>query len=138
MATLASIITEVGTAVETLGTITRASADYSDAWDDFTAGQLKYQIRYQHQQPSREDSNTTIEHAALEVIILHRLADAADEDAWVVAAEIDQRSLLSPSWWRTNVTGILNFTGVELAQDMERIGNVMVYSVLAEFDIVPA
>jgi hypothetical protein len=139
MADVQDFINQTRTKLATLtpALSTQASSDYRTDLDDLAAGSTHYRIRHQEQQTIR-DSNQQIQSAALELEISHHLADRFDERAYTEGNMLaHMKELLDKEWWRT-LAAVREITSApEIEEDVERIGNVISWSVLVIVAITP-
>jgi len=137
MATLASIITALETKFETLTSGTETTIKYADT-DVIAAGAMKYQIQAQLDTTDSGDSNVTYEVGRIQLIVNYHLAAWNAEDTYTHGDMLTwQSAVMDEDWWIA-IAGIYDMEeGPELSTDVERVGNVIRWAVLVQFQIVP-
>jgi len=100
--------------------------------------QNMFRIRQQHEE-EQEGSNVAYEAAAIEVEVSHRLTDPFNERTYTEGAmHTQQKLLVSRDFWRS-LTGVFEVLEGPVTQiDVERVGNVIRWSVLVKILIVPS
>jgi hypothetical protein len=144
MSHLATILGLIGAKVRALpGTpLQYAGGDWRDDLASIAADTEVYQLRAQHQQEVIR-SNVSYQTASVEVAIIYHLLDseAATERTYTqFSMLLDQEQLLDRNWWNT-IAGIYQIEEdgrPQIQIDVDRgSGNIIVYSVLCTFEIVP-
>ena len=139
MATVMDFVNQVRSNVtSTVPTLTAqvSSSDYRLDLDDIPSGQTRYRMKFQEQQSVR-DSNSQIQTVAMELIVGHHLASRYNERAYTEANMLTQMaSLMDKDWWR--VASVREVTDApQLEQNVERVGNIISWSVLVNVAITP-
>lgn len=138
MPTPAGALAAVAAALEAqLVGIARLGSDYRDDLERLPAGARRYQLRG-GVAGETVDSNATRQRLALELRILHALADPAAERAYTEGALLDAEALLlSRAFWR-GIAGL----GLDEIEDgpsyrVERTGRIVALSVTLTVSILP-
>jgi hypothetical protein len=116
------------------------SSAYRDDLERLLPGELKYQLRYQNQL-ERISSNVSYETAAVEVVVLYHLTPAQPENDYTEGLMLTWMSeLLDRNWWTGASAGIYQLEDdghPDTQEEVSRDGNILSYSVLCTFEIVP-
>lgn len=141
MASLATALANVRTALTALSLTTEWGSDRRDDLNDpLAAGGYAYQIVQQYEQRTTGRSNVQHEGGAIEIVIYHRLADPTDERAYTEGnMHTLQSAVLAFSWWEdlAAIQALIPGGEPRIEQDVDRDGNVIKWSVLAAFQLVP-
>jgi hypothetical protein len=136
MATPAQLLAQIATAVEAqISGIVRLGSDYRDDLEAIPAGGNRYQLRGG---PARREPDTNADYTieAVELTILHRLADRTDERAYTegnMQSDID--ALIDFAFWRDlAATHELNAAP---SYEVSRVGSVIVTTLALEIAITP-
>jgi hypothetical protein len=144
MANLTVILGLIENKVELLpgSPVQYAGSDWLDVLASVASLATVYQLRAQHQLETI-GSNEPYQTAAVEVVMIHHMNNSEHlSERLYTHGEmlLDQAELLDRNWWDT-IAGIRQLQPdigrPELEQNVERIGNVIHYSVLVQFEIVP-
>jgi hypothetical protein len=139
VAALIDVVNELRTGLTALGYGSQLSSDTRDDLDNVTqAGTTRYQIQHQNQQEA-EGGNVFYPTGAIICRSIHLLSDFTDERAYTEGAMLTQQAnLLRRQWWRDNVASVREVSsGPEIEDNVERIGNIVIWSFLITFVIVP-
>jgi hypothetical protein len=83
------------------------------------------------------DSNVNYALGNYVITIAHRLSDGTDEDTYLDGDMLtDQASLMTRSFFRA-VTGVYDITEGPNPETIERVGNVIEYTVTAQLAVAP-
>ena len=141
MASLSDLISDVAAAAVALpgGTKARLSSDH-DTSVPVPVGTTGIQVRATLLTLVQADSGAPKETAAVELVFVRRLATAESEQTYVAGdMAADQRALIARAFW-TALPSVYDFIdggdpGVN--QQPERVGPLLIYTVLAQVALAP-
>jgi hypothetical protein len=144
MANLTVILGLIENKVELLpgSPVQYAGSDWRDDLASVASLATVYQLRAQHELETIR-SNVSYQTAAVEVVMIHHMNNSEHlSERLYTHGEmlLDQAELLDRNWWDT-IDGVFQLEPdngrPEVEQNVERIGNVIHYSILVQFEIVP-
>lgn len=121
---------------------THLETDYLSNLDRVGATNDAFQIRAQYENREFEDSNQPYWRCSVELVFLRQLVNL--ENTYTPGGFVPrplvttQTVALDPDWWRGLTPAIHELTdGPEMEDDVERIGNVMRWSMKVAFLLTP-
>lgn len=145
MASFQSVLLDIRGAIEALPDLPTEfpGGDYADTLGSIPPSATVYQVQHQHEQEVIR-SNQTYQVGAVEIFMHHHVFDSTGirERFYTRGGMIsDQAELLDRDWWTGASTGIYQLqpdSRPTISLDVVRVGNVISYSVLCLFEIVPS
>ena len=136
MATASTLRSDLGTAVDLIAGSRITGSDYSRRVA-LPSGTNDFQIRVDAVGLDREDANTAYALAQAEVTVA-RDVGATEADAEVQSMLSLQATLTSHAFWRALSASVFEVTqGPEVVDTIERVGNVLAFTVRCEVRLKP-